>query len=111
MPVFLRPPIFTAVSADIINVPMAIVLYTPATDATWELFEVDFTIDASTGPAEFTGKRQLILDEYFGFKDASTVVILKEITETTTNKALGIHIKPSGYVKPTLLCHLSLEAL
>ncbi|MGF1557756.1 MAG: PKD domain-containing protein [Flavobacteriaceae bacterium] len=100
----------TAISADVNNVPLANVLYTPATDATWELFQGDFTIDAATGPVQFTGKRQLILGEYLGFKDASTVVILKEITETTMNVALGIHTEPSVYDKPTLLFHLSLES-
>ncbi len=101
----------TAVSADVNNVPLATVLYTPVTDATWELFEGDFIVDAATGPVQFTDKRQLILAEYLGFKDASTVVILKEITETTMNVALGIHTEPSVFDKPTLLFHLSLEAL
>ncbi|MFS4415225.1 PKD domain-containing protein [Maribacter sp. 2307ULW6-5] len=101
----------TAVSADVNNVPLANVLYTPASNATWELFEGDFTIDAATGPVQFTGKRQLILGEYLGFKDASTVVILKDITETTMNVALGIHTEPTVFDKPTLLFHLSLEAL
>ncbi len=101
----------TAVSVDVNNVTLATVLYTPATDATWELFEGDFTIDPATGPVEFMGKRQLILGEYLGFKVAGTVVILKEIMETTMNVALGIHTEPSVFDKPTLLFHLSLEAL
>ncbi|MDT7828295.1 PKD domain-containing protein [Pricia sp. S334] len=104
-------PNITAVSADPNNVPLANVVYTPATDATWEVLEGGFTVDAATGPVAFKDKTQLILGEYLGFKDASLVVILKEITETTMNVALGIHTEPSVFEKPTLLFHLSLEAL
>ncbi|SIQ91695.1 PKD domain-containing protein [Maribacter ulvicola] len=101
----------TAVSADVNNVPLATVLYTPVTNATWELYEDDFTIDAATGAVQFTEKRQLILGEYLGFKDYSNVVILKEINETTMNVALGIHTEPSVFDKPTLFLHLTFEAL
>jgi PKD repeat protein len=101
----------TAVSYDVNNVPLANVTYTPATDATWEINEDDFTIDAATGPVNFTGKTRLILGEYIGFKDLTTIVIVKEITETTMNVALGIHTEPSLYDKPTLFFHLTLESL
>ena len=99
------------VSGDINNVPLANVLYTPKTNATWQYKEGDFTVDAATGPVKFTNKKQLILSEYFGFKDAKILVILKDINEKTMNVALGIHTEPSVYAKPTLLFHLSFEAL
>ena len=99
----------TGVSADLANVPLAHALYTPATEATWEVNEEDFTINTlypQVGPVSinFTGKQRLILGEYLGFKETSNIVILKEITETTMNVALGIHT-------PTLFFHLTLESL
>jgi PKD repeat protein len=100
----------TAVSYDPQSVPLATVIYTPATDATWELFEGDFTVDAAEGPVNFTNKKRLILGEYLGFKDMEVLVILKEITANSMNIAIGIHTEPSVYDKPTLLFHLSLEA-
>lgn len=100
-----------AVSLDPNNVPLANVVYTPATDATWKIFEGDFTVDSAMGPVNFTNKTQLILGEYLGFKDMGTVVILKEITAKTMNVALGIHTEPMVLDKPTMLFHLSLEAL
>lgn len=106
-----RPADITAVSWDPNNVPLANVLYTPITDATWEIVTGDFTVDAATGPVNFKDKTQLVLTEYLGFKDAKILVILKDITETTMNVALGIHTEPSVYDKPTLLFHLSFEAL
>ncbi|MCK0155824.1 PKD domain-containing protein [Cellulophaga sp. F20128] len=100
----------TAVSADLNNVPLANALYTPITNATWEINEGDFTVDTASGPVNFIGKKQLILGEYLGFKETTTVVILKEITETTMNVALGIHTVEAAYDKPTLLFHLTLES-
>ncbi|UNY99799.1 PKD domain-containing protein [Zhouia spongiae] len=101
----------TAISYDVNNVPLAHVLYTPKQDATWELVEGNFTVNAAAGPVEFNNKKQLVLDEYFGFKDKKVLVILKEINETTMNVALGIHTVPEAYEYPTLLFHLSFEAL
>ncbi|MEO5788524.1 MAG: PKD domain-containing protein [Gelidibacter sp.] len=101
----------TAVSYDPNNVPLANVLYTPSTDATWELVEGDFTVDAAEGPVNFTNKTQLVLGEYLGFKDVKVLVILKEITAKTMNVALGIHTEPAVLEQPTILFHLSLEAL
>ncbi|MCG2461791.1 PKD domain-containing protein [Flavobacteriaceae bacterium F89] len=106
-----RPADITGVSWDVNNVPLAHVLYTPKTDATWEIVKGDFTIDAATGPVNFTNKAQLVLGEYLGFKDSKVLVILKEISETTMNVAIGIHTEPAVYDKPTLLFHLSFEAL
>lgn len=100
----------TAVSADPESVPLAHVLYTPKTDATWTYVEGDFTVDAATGPVQFKDKTQLIMDEYFGFKDKTAVVILKEIDENFMNVAIGIATEPSVYNQPTLLFHLSFEA-
>lgn len=108
---FVRGEDIRAVSGDPNNVPLADVIYTPATDATWEIFEGDFTVESAMGPVNFTNKTQLILGEYLGFKDMSTVVILKEITAKSMNVALGIHTEPELLDKPTILFHLSLEAL
>ncbi len=106
----------TAVSADLANVPLAHATYTPVADATWELNEDDFTINTlypQVGPVSinFTGKQRLILGEYLGYKETSNIVILKEITETTMNVALGIHTEPDFYDTPTLFFHLTLESL
>ncbi|MCM4172594.1 PKD domain-containing protein [Arenibacter sp. TNZ] len=106
----------TAVSADLANVPLAHAIYAPITDATWELNEEDFTINTlypQVGPVSvnFTGKQRLILGEYLGFKETSNIVILKEITETTMNVALGIHTEQDYYDTPTLFFHLTLESL
>ncbi|MCQ0111015.1 PKD domain-containing protein [Zhouia sp. CL16] len=101
----------TAISYDINNVPLAHVLYTPKQDATWQLVDGNFTVDAATGPVQFTNKKQLVLDEYLGFKDKKVLVILKELTENTMNVAIGIHTEPTVYDKPTLLFHLSFEAV
>ncbi|MCM4150983.1 PKD domain-containing protein [Arenibacter sp. N53] len=106
----------TAVSADLANVPLAHAIYTPVTDAKWELNEEDFTINTlypQVGPVSinFTGKQRLILGEYLGYKETSNIVILKEITETTMNVALGIHTEQDFYDTPTLFFHLTLESL
>lgn len=98
------------VSADVNNVPLANVIYTPSQTATWKLSTADFTVDAAQGAVKFTNKRQL-LTEYLGFKDAKVLVIVKEITDKTMNVALGIHTEPTVYLKPTLLFHLTFEAL
>lgn len=105
-----------SVSADLANVPLAQAIYTPATDATWELSEEDFTVNtlyAQVGPVsvDFTGKQRLILGEYLGYKETSNIVILKEITETTMNVALGIHTVEEAYDTPTLFFHLTFESL
>ena len=67
-----------AVSYDPTSVPLANVVYTPATDATWGLFEGDFTVNSAEGPVNFINKKQLILGEYLGFKDVKVLVILKD---------------------------------
>ncbi len=100
-----------AVSYDPTSVPLANVVYTPATDATWELFEGDFTVNSAEGPVNFLNKKQLILGEYLGFKDVKVLVILKEITSKSMNVALGIHTEPSVLDQPTLLFHLSFEPM
>lgn len=106
----------TGVSADLANVPLAQAIYTPATDATWELNEEDFTVDTlypGVGPVTvtFTGKQQLILGEYLGYKETSNIVIIKELTETTMNVAMGIHTEQAFYDVPTLFFHLTFESL
>lgn len=106
----------TGVSADLANVPLAHAVYTPATDATWELSEEDFTVDTlypQVGPVSvtFTGKQRLILGEYLGYKETSNIVIIKELTETTMNVAMGIHTEQSFFDTPTLFFHLTFESL
>ena len=106
----------TAVSADLANVPLAQAIYTPATDATWELNEEDFTVATlypQVGPVNvtFSGKQQLILSEYLGYKETSNIVIIKELTETTMNVAMGIHTEQTFYDTPTLFFHLTFESL
>jgi len=98
------------VSYDPQNIPLANVVYTPKTDATWQIMEGDFTVASALGPVDFTDKTQLILDEYFGFKEKKVLVIIKNITETSMNVALGIATEPAAYEYPTLLFHLSFEA-
>ena len=110
------PSAITGVSGDLNNVPLAHALYIPKTDATWSVSEENFTVNtlyASVGPVtvEFTGKQRLVLDEYLGFKETSNILILKEITETTMNVAMGIHTEPDFFDTPTLFFHLSFESL
>lgn len=98
------------VSADTQSLPLADVIYTPKSDAKWEIKKGDFEVAAATGNVKFTDKTQLILTEYLAYKDAGTFVILKELTENYMNIALGIHTEPSIIDKPTLLFHMSLTA-
>ncbi|MFH6604014.1 PKD domain-containing protein [Maribacter algicola] len=110
------PTEITGVSADINNVPLAHALYEPKTAATWSVSEEDFSVDTlfpQVGPetVEFTGKQRLILDEYLGYKETSNIVIIKELTETTMNVAMGIHTEPDFYDTPTLFFHLTFESL
>lgn len=98
-------------------VPLANVMYTPE-DATWEISEEEFTvlsINPNTGAPEqvtFTDKIQLITGEYFGFKDANSFTIIKDISETEMNVAISIGVvqDPNYYTIPTLMFHLSFEA-
>ncbi|MDT0553219.1 PKD domain-containing protein [Urechidicola vernalis] len=107
------------VSWDPNLVPLANVLYTPATDATWSIDEEDFSVmatDPATGApyqANFTGHQRLITGDYFGFKDANAFTIIKSIDETTMNVALSIGAVPHPdlYTFPTLMFHLSFEAM
>jgi PKD repeat protein len=98
------------VSADTQSLPLADVIYTPKSDATWEIKKGDFEVAAATGNVKFTDKTQLVLTEYLAYKDAGTFVILKELTDNYMNIALGIHTEPSIIDKPTLLFHMSLTA-
>ena len=98
------------VSADTQSLPLADVIYTPKSDATWEIKKGDFEVAAATGNVKFTDKTQLVLTEYLAYKDAGTFVILKKLTDNYMNIALGIHTEPSIIDKPTLLFHMSLTA-
>ncbi|MEO1010775.1 MAG: PKD domain-containing protein [Bacteroidota bacterium] len=101
----------TAVSADINNVPLAHVIYTPTTEGTWAINEEDFTVDGAEGSVTFSGRTELVLNEYLGFRDLTNTVILKEINETTMNVAIAIHTVPEAIQNPTLFFHLSFDAL
>ncbi|MFT4566074.1 MAG: PKD repeat protein [Saprospiraceae bacterium] len=110
------PSAITGVSGDLNNVPLAHATYAPNANATWSISEEAFTVNtlyAQVGPVsvEFTGKQRFILDEYLGFKETSNILILKEITETTMNVAMGIHTVPEAFDVPTLFFHLSFESL
>lgn len=98
------------VSWDPQNVPLANAVYTPKTDATWEIVEGDFTVNSAMGPVEFYDKTRLVMDEYFGFKEKNYLVILKDIDENNMNVAISIATVPEAYQYPTLLFHLSFEA-
>ncbi|WP_172435897.1 PKD domain-containing protein [Sediminicola luteus] len=98
-----------AVSADPQNVPLADVVYTPVTDATWEVVEGDFTIQSALGPVPFVDKQQLILGDYIGFADKAYNVVLKSISEDSMSIAIGLHTEAAAYTLPTLFLHLTLE--
>ena len=102
--------------------PMGDILYTPKADATWSFSDADFDVDAaiidpSTGDivesytVTFTGKQRLVLDEYLGFKDASIVVIVKELSETEMNVAIGMHASEKDPSRVTFMVHLTFEAV
>ncbi|MCL6267057.1 PKD domain-containing protein [Flagellimonas myxillae] len=110
------PAEITGVSLDVNNVPLAHALYTPKTDATWMVSEEDFsvgTLHPLEGPISvpFTGQQRLILDEYLGYKETTNIIIIKELTETTMNVAMGIHTEPAAFDTPTLFFHLTFESL
>jgi PKD repeat protein len=110
------------VSSQLALAPMADILYTPKADATWSFSDTDFDVDAAIiDPASgeildsytltFTGKERLVLDEYFGFKDASIVVIIKELSETEMNVAIGMHASQTDPARVTHMVHLTFEAV
>lgn len=105
-----------AVSTEADVAPLADVTYTPKSDATWSLNTEDFTVNAinyATQTPEavtFTGKTQLVLDEYFAYKDASNVVIIKEISETEMTVAITINVAEVVPDAPVLMFHMTFEA-
>ncbi|MCK5777064.1 MAG: hypothetical protein KAH25_12850, partial [Bacteroidales bacterium] len=105
------------VSSETDLVPLADVAYEPSTTAGWSITTGDFTVDAFnplTSSAEtvtFTGKTQLHVNEYFAFKDFSSVIIIKKISETEMNIAIAIHSEVSVSSKPTYMFHLTFEAV
>ena len=103
-------------STDLLKVPLSDILYTPKAGASWSISYDDFgveainAIDGSIYTETFTSKTHLVLDEYLAFKDASTMVIIKSITETHMNIAVSLHgsIEEPGIA--THLFHLTLIA-
>ncbi|SMO65669.1 PKD domain-containing protein [Saccharicrinis carchari] len=97
-------------------VPLMDLVYSPKQDAVWSINEDDFTVDAinvndgSAFTETFKGKKQLVLNEYFGFKEYSIVVIIKEITETHLHVAIALHGSQDDPSKPTNLVHLTFYA-
>lgn len=105
-----------AISTEPDLVPLADVVYSPKSDATWSTDDANFTVDALnpvTGvpeSVEFTGHTRLILDEYLGYKEASILVIIKEISETELTVAIGIHASVDAPDLPVYLFHMTFEA-
>jgi PKD repeat protein len=97
-------------------IPLLDIRYTPKTDATWTLNEDDFDVDAinttdgSSYTETFTGKKQLILGDYFGFIDHSSLVIVKDITETEMHVAIALYGYEKDPTKPTHFFHLTFKA-
>ncbi|MFS4455628.1 hypothetical protein [Maribacter sp. 2304DJ31-5] len=65
-------------SSNPANIPLANVVHTPKRDTTGQISEDDLTVNSltSTGMVliDFTGKTQLILDEYIEFKDSGNLI-------------------------------------
>ena len=97
-------------------VPFADVTYSPE-NGTWEFQPDAFTIDAvnlATGtvdPVTFTGKTQLIVSDYLGFKDATSTIIIKEISETKMNLAITLHGVEAAHEYPSHMFHMTLKAV
>jgi len=102
--------------------PMADIVYTPKADATWSFSDDDFSVEAAiVDPAtgeitqsytmDFTGHTRIVLDEYFGFKDASIVVILKELSDTEMTVAIALHAAQVDPTRATHMVHLTFEAV
>ncbi len=95
-------------SNDLSLMPLADIVYTPKTDASWSINRKDFAIDAVDPAAgtlyreTFSGHTQLVVDEYFGIKDAAATVIIKSITETKMNVAIVFY----GSLDPVLGSHM-----
>jgi hypothetical protein len=51
-----------------------------------------------------------VLDEYFGFKDASNIVIIKEISETEMTLAITVNVAEAVPDAPVIMFHMTFEA-
>ena len=97
-------------------IPLLDVVYTPKTDATWTLNEDDFdvqainTSDGTVYTESFSGKKQLVLGDYFGFIDHSSIVIVKNITETEMNVCIALYGAEAAPTMPTHFFHLTFKA-
>ena len=97
-------------------IPLLDVVYAPKTDATWSLNEDAFDIEAinpndgTAYTATFTGKKQLVLGDYFGFIDHSSIVIVKDITETQMHVVIALYGYEKDPTKPTHFFHLTFKA-
>ena len=110
------------ISSELNIAPMGDIVYSPKTDATWAFSSNDFDVDAAlVDPATgdivesytvtFSGHTRLVLDEYIGFKDASIVVILKEISETEMTIAIAMHAAEADPARASHMVHLTFEAV
>ena len=97
-------------------VPFADVTYSPV-NGEWSFQPDAFTIDAlnlATGtidPVTFTGKTQLIVSDYLGFKDATSTIIIKSISETEMNIAIALHGAKAAHEYPSHMFHMTLKAV
>ena len=107
-----------AVSTDD-DIPLADVAYTfDQAGAKWSINRDDFEVNAInflTGQPEvvkFSGKTQLIIDgSYFGYKDASAIIIIKEIDNGQMEIAMSINLVEQVPDAPVLMFHMTLVAV
>jgi len=110
------------ISSEPYLAPMGDIVYSPKTDATWAFSSDNFDVDAAiVDPAtgeitqsytmNFSGHQRLVLDEYLGFKDATIVVILKEISETEMTVAIAMHAAQADPARATHMVHLTFVAV
>jgi len=110
-------PNIVAISTELDVAPIADVTYVPKADATWAVSTDDFTVSAfnpvtqTAGDVTFTGKARLVLDEYFGLKDAEIIVVIKEISETEMTVAIAVNAVLAVSDKPSHMFHLTFEAV
>jgi len=97
-------------------VPFADVTYSPE-NGEWSFQPDAFSIDAinlATGtidPVTFTGKTQLIVSDYLGFKDATSTIIIKSISETEMNIVIAFHGVAAAHAYPSHFFHMTLKAV
>jgi len=111
----------TGISNDLNFAPVVDILYSPKEDATWGFSEESFNVDAallkqdgtieSKYTMEFKGHIRLVLDEYFAFKDANNIVIIKEISEDEFTVAIALNAAIEDGTLATQMIHLTFVAV